>query len=52
VCDEGAITDANVDDLFLVTGLGEYSAPGKRRSANGRDYLENTDTYIGSTTSE
>jgi len=51
-CDKRAITDANVDDLFLVAGLSEYSAPAKRRSANGRDYLENTDTYIGSTTSE
>ena len=52
VCDKRAITDANVDDFFLVAGLSEYSPPGKRRSANGRDSLENANTYIGSTTSE
>lgn len=52
MCDKGAVTDANVDDLFLVAGLGEYGAPEKRKSASGSGSLGNTDTYIGSTTSE
>ena len=31
VCDKRAITDANVDDLFLVAGLSKHSTPGKEK---------------------
>ena len=47
-----AITDANVDDIFLVASLSKHVPPERRRSANARDPPAHENTYIGSTTSE
>jgi len=52
VCSKKAITDVNVDDIFLVASFSKHDPPEKRRSTNARDSPAHENTYIGSTTSE
>ena len=49
---KSAITDANMNDFFLMASLGEHSTPGRGRLADGRKTFEDENTHIGSTTSE
>ena len=51
-CTKKAITDANVDNIFLMASLSKHVPPEKRRSANARGSPAHENTYIGSTMSE